>query len=37
MVNITDRIKEIEDEMKRTQKNKATGTMLVGHLHPHNR
>ncbi|KAI6831123.1 Ribosome-interacting GTPase [Hortaea werneckii] len=24
MVNITDRIKEIEDEMKRTQKNKAT-------------
>lgn len=25
MVNITEKIKEIEDEMKRTQKNKATG------------
>jgi ribosome-interacting GTPase 1 len=25
MVNITERIKEIEDEMRRTQKNKATG------------
>jgi ribosome-interacting GTPase 1 len=25
MVNITEKIKEIEDEMRRTQKNKATG------------
>ncbi|KAJ2976927.1 hypothetical protein NQ176_g4658 [Zarea fungicola] len=29
MVNITDKIKEIEDEMKRTQKNKATGSSIV--------
>jgi len=25
MVNITEKIKEIEEEMRRTQKNKATG------------
>lgn len=29
MVNITEKIKEIEEEMRRTQKNKATENSLV--------
>jgi len=31
MVNITEKIKDIEEEMKKTQKNKATGKKIVRH------